>query len=119
MSDIIIDTNVGFVKGKTKKPIQYEFKTINGKTKEILSIRRSKKSGSHYSNAFLDLVYLAGKLDPYWMDKLVMDKDFPLFLEQMRISYEKSTVFREGWSPETIKELEEYAKSKHKKVDEK
>lgn len=116
MSEIVSDSTISFVKGKTKKPIHYEFKSVNGKTREVLSIRRSKKGGSHYSDAFLDLIYLAGTIDPFWLDKLVLDKDFPLFLEQMRESYERTGFIKDGWSPEQIKKLEEYAKKKQEEV---
>lgn len=119
MSEIVSSSDISFVKGKERKPIHYELKSINGKTRQVLSIRRSKKGGSHYSKAFLDLIYLAGKLDQFWLDKLVLDKEFPLFLEQMREAYERSGIIRDGWSPEQIKELEEYAKKKQTRSEKK
>lgn len=112
MSENTVHTNIEVLKEKTNKPVHYEYKAVNGKMKTVMGVRKSKKGGSAYSNAFLDLVYLAGRMDPFWMDKLVKDKDFPLFLQQMREAYEKSGIIREGWSPDKIKELEEYASQK-------
>jgi len=117
MTDDILNVNMTYVHGKKKLPVLYEHRRVKGKERQTLNVRMSKKGGSSYSNMFLDLVYLVGKIDPDWMDKLVNDKEFFVFLEQMNNAYVNSNkhLFHEGWSNETVKELLTYKEKGSKK----
>lgn len=107
-----VDTLIEVVSGKKSRHFNYEYRVINGTERKVLSVRHSKKGGATFGKALYDLVYLAGKIDPYWMDKLVNDKDFPIVLEIMQEAYKKNKF--SGWSPETVKELKEYKKENDK-----
>jgi len=76
--------------------------------------KTGKKGGSTYSNALLDLIYLVGKFDPYFWDKLVADKDFPKMVQQMQEAYARKST-EPGWSPDRVKELEDHRKKLEEK----
>lgn len=107
-----VETVMSAVSGKKSRHFNYEYKVLGKKERNIISVRHSKKGGATFSKALYDLVYLAGKIDPYWMDKLVQDKEFPIVLEMMQEAYKKNKFI--GWSPETVKELKKHAKEVEK-----
>lgn len=99
------------------RSIKYDFK-VSGANKNISMQRRSKKGGSTYSNALLDLIYMIGKIDPYFWDKLVKDKQFPEMVSQMQEAYSRQSM-EPGWSPEQVKQLEEYAEKRKSEENDK
>lgn len=109
MDNNVLDSDIRLVNGKNTRHLEYELKVRNKTNNNIVSVRKSKKGGSTYSNALLDLIYMIGKFDPYFWDKLVADKDFPKMVNQMQEAYSRKNM-EIGWSPEQVKELEEYRK---------
>lgn len=103
-SEVIINA----ISGKKSRHFNYEYKIKDGKDKYIIGIRHSKKGGSTLSRALYDLIFLAGKIDEYWLERLVNDKDFPIILKAMQDAYNKRNPI--GWSPDVIKELKDYQK---------
>lgn len=112
MSKYEVDTNISVVSGKKSRHFTYEYKVHSGKERSIIGVRHSKKGGATFSKAFYDLIYLIGKIDPYWMDKLVNDKEFPIVLKMMQEAYNRNKLT--GWSKETVQELKEYKKESKK-----
>ena len=109
MDNNVLNSDIRLVGGKNSRHLEYELKVRNKTNDNIVTVRKSKKGGSTYSNALLDLIYMIGKFDPYFWDKLVADKDFPKMIEQMQDAYARKANGG-GWSPEQVKELEEYKK---------
>lgn len=108
MSKYEVDTDISVVSGKKSRHFTYEYKVHSGKERSIIGVRHSKKGGATFSKALYDLIYLIGKIDPYFMDKLVNDKEFPIVLKIMQDAYNKNKLT--GWSPSVVSDLKQYEK---------
>ncbi len=112
MNKYQVDTAIEAVSGKKSRHFNYEYRVHKGIEMSTITVRHSKKGGATFSKALYDLIYLAGKIDPYWMDKLVNDKEFPIILKTMQEAYEKNKL--SGWSPKIVQDLKEYKKESEK-----